>query len=301
MFHFIQHRKIFYAISGILAAASIASVFVFGLNLGLDFTGGSVFELDYKEQAPLNAEVKQALKDLDLPEISLQRKGERGVVLKTSHVSEETRLLISEKLRSLGEIEQGSESFQIIGPSIGQELKSKTKVVIILALLAILVYIALSFRRVSRPVRSLVYGVSGVIALFHDVLITLAVLVVLGRVCNVQIDIPIITAFLTVFGYSINDTVVIFDRIRENLSKMATPSFDLIVEQSLNQTLRRSVYTSFTTLLALLAIFFLGGSTLKFFSLALIIGIVSGTYSSLFLAAPLLATYLKFKERKYRT
>lgn len=300
MFHFIQHRKIFYAISGFLAALSIVSIFVFGLNLGIDFTGGSVFELTYQEEPPVGQVIRQALADLDLAEISLQKQGEKGIVLKTKHLPEETRQLVSGALASLGEVVEGSESFQIIGPSIGQELKGKTKVVIVLALLAILIYIALSFRRVSRPVRSLVFGVSSVIALFHDVLITLGVLIILGKLYGVEIDIPIITAFLTVFGYSINDSVVIFDRVRENLSKMGAPSFDLIVEQSLNQSMRRSLHTSLTTLLALFAIFFLGGASLKFFALALIIGIMAGTYSSLFLATPLLATYLKFKERKYR-
>ena len=197
-------------------------------------------------------------------------------------------------------MEEGSESFQSIGPVIGQELKRKTKIVIFLALFAILIYIALSFRRISRPVKSYVYGLTSIIALCHDVLIPLGILAFLGKFQGVEINIPIITAFLTVFGYSINDSVVVFDRVRENLLKSKEPTFSLAVERSLNQTFIRSLNTSLTTLFVLFTIFFLGGATLKYFSLTLILGIFLGTYSSLFLATPLLVTFYRFQERKYK-
>ncbi len=294
---FIRHRKIFYIISVILVSLAIISVFVFGLKLGIDFTGGSLLSLNYKNQIPSSLEIRESLKELELGEIVVQPVGEKGILLRMKDVSEENHQKILEKLKKLGEIEQGSESFQSIGPVIGQELTQKTKIVVFLALLAILIYIAFSFRRISRPVKSYVYGLTSLIALFHDVLIPIGIFAVLGKFYGVEITIPIITAFLTIFGYSINDSVVVFDRVRENLLKLRKSNFELLVEKSLNQTLTRSLSTSLTTLFVLFSIFFFGGQTLKYFSLTLILGIILGTYSSLFLATPLLVSFYKFRER----
>lgn len=299
-FSFIKHRRIFYIISATLVGLSVVSIFVFGLNLGIDFTGGSLLSLTYQDQAPPTGEIRENLKELELGEISIQSLGERGVLLKMKDISEETHQKILAELRKLGEVEKGSESFQSIGPVIGRELTQKTKIVISLSLVAILLYIAFSFRRISRPVKSYVYGLTSLLALFHDVLIPLGVFAVLGRFYGIEITIPIVTAFLTIFGYSINDSVVVFDRVRENLLRLREPTFDLTVERSLNQTLTRSLNTSLTTLFVLFAIFLFGGETLKYFSLALILGIGLGTYSSLFLATPLLVSFLRFKERKYK-
>jgi preprotein translocase subunit SecF len=297
---FIRHRKIFYLISATLVILAILSIFLFGLKLGIDFTGGSALELSFKGNPPNLQEIKNALKDFNLGEIVVQKKGENGVILKMKDIDEETHQKILEKLKTLGEIKEGSESFQSIGPVIGRELTKKTKIVISLALIAILCYIAFSFRKVSRPVKSYVYGITSLIALGHDVLIPLGIFAILGKFYGVEITIPIITAFLTVFGYSINDSVVVFDRVRENLLKLKEPTFDLTVEKSLNQTLTRSLNTSLTTLLVLFAIFFFGGETLKYFSLALILGIGFGTYSSLFLATPLLVSYYFLKEKRHK-
>ncbi|RLC38687.1 MAG: protein translocase subunit SecF [Candidatus Nealsonbacteria bacterium] len=297
---FIKHRKIFYSISVALVILALLSIFLFGLKLGIDFTGGSSLEIVYQSTPPSSQEIKNALKDLNLGEIIVQKSGERGVILKMKDIDEETHQKILEKLKKLGEVEEGSESFQSIGPTIGRELKQKTKIVVSLALIAILVYIAFSFRRVSKPVKSYIYGITSLIALCHDVLIPLGIFAILGKFYGVEITIPIITAFLTVFGYSINDSVVVFDRVRENLLKASSFNFELTVEKSLNQTLTRSLYTSLTTLLVLFAIFLFGGETLKYFSLALILGIGFGTYSSLFLATPLLVSYYLLKENRYK-
>jgi len=297
---FIKHRKIFYSISVALVILALLSIFLFGLKLGIDFTGGSSLEIVYQSAPPSSQEIKNALKDLNLGEIIVQKNGERGVILKMKDIDEETHQKILEKLKELGKVEEGSESFQSIGPTIGRELKQKTKIVVSLALIAILVYIAFSFRRVSKPVKSYIYGITSLIALGHDVLIPLGIFAILGKFYGVEITIPIITAFLTVFGYSINDSVVVFDRVRENLLKASSFNFELTVEKSLNQTLTRSLYTSLTTLLVLFAIFLFGGETLKYFSLALILGIGFGTYSSLFLATPLLVSYYLLKENRYK-
>jgi len=296
MIPFIRYRKIFYIISAILVGLSLISILVFGLKWGIDFTGGSSLELTYKTEPPSSGEIKESLKTLDLGEIVVQKSGEQGIILKMKDIREETHQEIIKNLKALGEIEEGSESFQSIGPVIGRELAQKTKLVISLALMAILLYIAFSFRRISRPVKSYIYGLTSLVALGHDVLIPLGVFSILGKFYGIEITIPIITAFLTVFGYSINDSVVVFDRVRENLLRLPEPSFDLTVEKGLNQSLTRSLNTSLTTLFVLFAIFFFGGATLRYFSLALILGIGFGTYSSLFLATPLLVSYYRFRK-----
>jgi preprotein translocase subunit SecF len=288
---FIKYRKIFFLISGILVLGSIISLTIFGLRLGIDFTGGSILEVEYLEARPSNQQIKDSLGGLDLGEVLIQPTGEKGAILRMKEVSEDTHQEILERLGS-EKIEEIR--FEAIGPVIGQEVKEKTKLVIILALASILIYVTFAFRGVSRPVKSWQYGIATLIALFHDVLIPLGLFAVLGKLYSVEISVPIITALLTVFGYSVNDTVVVFDRIRENLLKKNLP-FNEAVNESLNQTLSRSVSTSLTTLFVLLAIFFFGGYTLRYFSLALILGIALGTYSSICLASLILVSWLKWK------
>ena len=254
-------------------------------------------EIKFKDNPPEASKVQEALKNLNLGEIAVNKTSGNEIIVKMKTIDEATHGQILEKLTGLGEIEPGSENFENIGPTIGQELKRKTNIVVFLTLLGILIYIALSFRRISRPVKSYLYGLAGIIALFHDVLIPLGVFSVLGKLYGVEITIPIITALLAVFGYSINDSVVVFDRIRENLLKSKNPTFAGIVEESLNQTLVRSLNTTFTTLLSLFAIFFFGGASLKYFSLTLMIGIGLGAYSSFFIAALLMVTYYEWRER----
>jgi preprotein translocase subunit SecF len=220
------------------------------------------------------------------------------VILKMKPIDEQQKEEILQKMQTIGEMESGSENFQVIGPVIGQELKNKTKIVVVLSLLAILIYIAISFRKISRPVKSYIYGFTGIVALCHDIIIPLGVFAWLGHYLGAEITIPIITALLTVFGYSINDSVVVFDRIRENLFKSKGDSFDTIVDASLNQTLGRSVNTSFTVILVLLAILLFGGATLRYFSLALLLGVGFGTYSSIFVASLLVVTIFESQQKR---
>jgi len=252
----------------------------------------------YKQQAPVLENIKKQTDALNLGEVAVQVAGEQRVILKMKPISEAGKENILQKLEALGEIEKGSESFQVIGPVIGKELKNKTKIVVFLSLLSILVYIAISFRKISRPVKSWVYGFTGIVALCHDIIIPLGVFAWLGRYLGAEITIPIITALLTVFGYSINDSVVVFDRIRENLFKSKGESFDTIVDASLNQTLGRSVNTSFTVILVLLAILLFGGNTLRYFALALLLGVGFGTYSSIFVASLLVVTIFESREKR---
>ncbi|MBI3631596.1 MAG: protein translocase subunit SecF [Candidatus Staskawiczbacteria bacterium] len=297
-FPFIKYSAVYYTLFGILVIGSILALLVFGLKFGIEFTGGSTMEVNFTDKRPANEEISKALAGFNLGEIVVQPTGDKGVVLQLKGIDETTHQQILKKLTELSKVEE--KSFEYIGPSIGQELKQKTILSIFLALLAITLYIAFAFRKVSRPVSSWKYGVTSLVALFHDILIPLGVFAVLGKFYNVEITIPIIAALLTILGFSVHDTIVIFDRIRENILRKGMGQFEETVNWSLNQTIGRSISTVFSTLLALLSIFFFGGETLKYFSLALIIGITSGAYSSIFIASPLLVSWYKWSDKKYR-
>jgi preprotein translocase subunit SecF len=292
---FTKYRRICFIFSGILILASIVSLVAFGLKPGIDFTGGSILEIEYEIDRPSNQEILEKLNEFDLGTVYLQPTGERGVILRMKDIDENLHQQILRKLGEGGEVEELR--FELIGPTIGRELKQKTKIVISLSLLSIVLYIALAFRRIQRPLRSWWYGIASLLALSHDVLIPLGVFSILGNFYNIEISIPVICALLAVLGYSINNTVVVFDRIRENLFKREG-SFEEIVDGSLNQTLTRQINTSLTTLFVSLAIFLFGGETLKYFALALILGIVAGTYSSIFLAGPILVSWLRWRQRR---
>lgn len=306
-FNFTKYRQIYYIFSGLLIIGSLASVIIFGLKFGIDFTGGSILELEFKEERVSNREIEERLSQFNLGEVIIQPTGERGVILRMKEINEEKH---QEILKKFEEIEE--KRFELIGPAVGQELKQKTKTAIILALLAIASYIAFAFRRVSQPVASWQYGLATLVALFHDVIIPLGVFAYLGKFYNVEITIPIVAALLTVLGFSVHDTIVIFDRIRENLlapyrfyggpsEKAANTKkilgFEEIVNLSLNQTLGRSINTVLTVLFVLFAILFWGGETLRHFSLALIVGTISGAYSSIFIASPLLISWYYHKSK----
>lgn len=276
--------------------ASLACLAVFGLNFGIEFKGGSVLEIEYQNSRPDADLIKEKLAAFGFEDISLRPVGESGVILSVGekNISQQFCDELIQELAELGEIKQDPKpAFEAISSVIGKELSQKTGLLIVFSLLAIILYVSFAFRKVSQPLASWQYGVVTLVALFHDVLIPLGIFAVLGKLYGVQITIPVITALLTVFGYSVNNTVVVFDRIRENLFQRTNFSYEKTVNTALNQTLTRSLNTSLTTLFVLLAIFFLGGETLKYFSLALIIGIVAGTYSSMFLISSVLVNWEK--------
>jgi len=285
---FLKYKNIYYVFSGVLVIGSIVCLLLFGLTFGIDFLGGSILEVDF-DMRPENPVIQEKLKDLNLGEIIIQPTGENGVILKLKDIDEETHQKL---LSRLGEISKVQEKrFESIGPTIGKELRQKTIILIIISLVALLVYIAIAFQKVSWPLSSWQYGIVSIITLTFDVLITISVFALLGKLYNVQFTISIVTALLTILGYTINDKVIVFDRVRENLLKSRGENFDNLVNRSLNETIWRSLSTGTCTLLVLFFIFFLGGETLKYFALTLIIGIIIGTYSSLFLASPLLVNW----------
>lgn len=296
MFSFTKYSKVYYAISGLLIILSVVSLVVFGLRFGIEFTGGSNMEVVFNAQKPSLDEVNKAVASFNLGEVSMQAVGDKGAILRFKGVDEATHQNILTALNNVAPLEE--KSFQYIGPSIGEELKNKTVIAIVLALLAITLYITFAFRRVSRPVASWKYGIASLIALMHDIIIPLGVFSLLGHYYGVEITIPIIAALLTILGFSVHDTIVIFDRIRENILRKGSQSFAETVDNSLHQTIGRSVSTVATVLLVMSFLFFFGGETLRYFSLALIVGIASGAYSSIFIASPLLVTWQKWSEKR---
>ena len=298
MYQIIQKRKIWLTISSILVGLSVAAIITCGLNFGIDFTGGSLLEVKFENTRPAINEMHEALNDLELGSLIIQPSGDNGVILRFQDISEEKHQAILGRIENISGEEKSVEElrFDSVGPSIGEELKRKSLTAIIIVLIAIVSYIAWTFRKVSKPVASWKYGLTAIIALFHDVIIAVGIFAVLGKFLGVEINTPFVAAILTVLGYSVNDTIVVFDRIRENLPK-SEEDFESTINTSVNQTITRSINTSITTLLVLLSIVFFGGSTIRDFVLALSIGAFIGTYSSIFLASPILVVWEKIKSR----
>jgi len=294
--NFTKYSTIYYIISGVLIIGAVVSLSMFGLKFGIEFVGGTNMQIEFNGSRPSNEAVGDALKSFNLGQITVQPTGEKGAILQFKGVDEDTHQQMLTELNKL--FPMSEKSFQYIGPSVGQELRNKTQLAIALALLAITLYIAFAFRKVSKPISSWKYGVTSLIALVHDVLIPLGVFSILGKFYNVEITIPIIAALLTVLGFSVHDTIVIFDRLRENILRRGMNQFEETVNLGLNQTLGRSISTVLTTLLVIVSLYFLGGETLKYFALALIIGITSGAYSSIFIASPLLVSWYKWSLKK---
>ncbi len=295
MFPFTKYSKIYYIISGVLIVGSIAALVAFGLRFGIEFSGGARMEVEFAANRPTNEEIAKSLEEFGLGEIIIQPAGEKSAIMQFRGIDEATHQKMLAKLDESFKVEE--KEFQYIGPSVGNELKNKTIIAIALALLAITIYIAFAFRKVSRPISSWKYGVTSLIALMHDIIIPLGVFAVLGHYYNVEVTIPIVAALLTIIGFSVHDTIVIFDRIRENILRKGMAEFSQTVDWSLSQTVGRSISTVTTVLLVMASLYFFGGETLKYFSLALIIGVAAGAYSSIFIASPLLVTWNNWSQK----
>lgn len=292
----IKYKKFFVTLSVLFVVLSIASVAVFGLKLGIDFKGGSSLELVYTDGSrPELADIKANLVNAGFGDATVQPAGESGVVIKSRDLSEEERATVV-TLASAGEqVEQ--KSFTTIGPSVGTELKKKAVASIILVLIAIILFVAYVFRKVSRPVSSWKYGFVVIIALIHDIIIPTGVFALLGHLYGIELDTLFIVALLTTLGLSVMDTIVVFDRIRENIAAKSGKAFEQIVGESLSQTFGRSISTSLVVLLMVLSLVFFGPVSTKLFSIVLAIGMFFGTYSSIFLASPLLVIMEKLQKK----
>ncbi|MEI6191172.1 MAG: protein translocase subunit SecF [bacterium] len=301
----IKNRKIFYIFSFVLIATSLISLLVWGLQLGIDFKGGSVIEVRYTESRPDVEMIRNNMATLagqiSLGNYVLQSVGDTDYSIKSRLVTDTERQQIEKAFSNNGAIKTELKRVNSIGPLIGKEAAQKAIISIILVILCIVLFITFAFRKVSKPVQSWKYGLMAIIALAHDVIIPAGAFSILGHFKGYEVDTLFVTALLVILGFSIHDTIVVYDRIRENLSishrENNKKSFETIVGESVSQTFVRSVNTSMSTILALVVLYFLGPEATKHFSLALIIGVAVGTYSSIFIASALLVTIEKFQKK----
>ncbi len=309
----VNNRKFFFLISAVLITASLFSIWKYGFNLGTDFRGGSVLEVSYplykiddivelQSSRPLVDKVKIELDKLDLGAYILTPSGDFNYILKTRELKPEEKELLLFAFQNAIQVEINDtikeERFSSVGPVVGEQLKNKAIIAVIIVLICILLFITFAFRKVSKPVASWKYGLVTLIALFHDVIIPTGFFVAWTHFKGGEIDLLFVTALLAILGYSVHDTIVVFDRVRENLKEgLSSKPFIEKVGESVKQTIGRSLNTSFTTFLTLSALYFIGGETTKDFTLLLLVGIIVGTYSSIFVASPLLVTLEKLQKK----
>lgn len=287
-----KHNKIWFGISAAIVIPGIISLLLFGLNLGIDFTGGSRIE-EQLTGNPTNEAVTRSVEKAGFAVASVSKTAEGNYIIRTKPLDKEQVGKIRDTLRTDFGTEENVR-LETVGPTIGQEILQKALIALALVSVFIVGYIAWSFRQVPKPARSYRFGLAAIAALLHDVLVVVGIFSILGRVLHVEVDALFVTALLTVMGFSVHDTIVVFDRIRENLRRHPEKDFATIANESLIQTLVRSLSTSLTVILTLLAVLLLVGSVseqLKWFVVALLIGIISGTYSSIFNATPILVLW----------
>ena len=287
----IKHRKIFVTISALLVLASLFSVSYFGLKLGVDFKGGSQSVIEYKTARPAQSVVESQVSKLSFGESLVQQEGAMGYSIKTRALAENERAVLVSALGT----DATEKSFTSIGPSIGAELVRKSIISFILVSLGIIFFIAFSFRKVSKPVSSWKYGLIAIVTLVHDVMIPVGAFVGLSHIYGTEVDTLFVVAILTILGLSVSDTIVVFDRIRENIRIGKWKTFEETVGHSLMQVYTRSIATSSTVIIVLLALVFFGPATTKVFAMMMTAGMFFGTYSSIFLASPLLVMVNKKK------
>ncbi len=289
----IRNKFVFIGISTALVAISIALTSIYGLHLGIDFKGGAALELSYKDGRPDAQVLTDTISKSDLGQALVQPVGETDYLIKTRSLDEskgEKSELI--KLASLdGKYSPTEVNYTSIGPSVGHELRTKAIVLIIIVSLAIIFFIAYSFRKVAHPVSSWKYGLIAVGTLLHDIIIPVGVFALVSHSTGTEVDTLFVVAILTILGLSVSDTIVVFDRIRENLKSHIAPTFEETVGKSISQTFGRSINTSLTVIIALLALVFFGPESTRTFSIMLTAGMFFGTYSSIFLASPLLVVW----------
>lgn len=293
----ITHRKWFFLFSGFFVLASWAAVLTWGLKPGIDFTGGTLIEVEYAGARPTEVVVRDTLTPLLSGVPVVQSAGEKGIIVKTKALSETERVEVTEALKKIGTGPVTEKRLNSIGPSIGKELQSKSILSISLVVLFIVLFIAFSFRQVSEPVRSWKYGVIAIVTLVHDISIPTGLFAYLGKFSGAEVDTLFVTALLAILGLSVSDTIVVFDRIRENLRVARKNSFEETVGDSLSQVFTRSINTSVTVLLAIVALYFFGPESTRYFALTLGTGLVFGTYSSIFVASPLLVVWERWSRK----
>ena len=291
----IKYKKIFVLISTVLVVFSFASIAIFGLKFGIDFKGGALMEVSYKTARPEQTVIEKEIASLNVGQALIQPIGTDGYSIKTRSLTEAER---GSMLTALG-ADATEKSFTSIGPSVGAELARKSIISFILVSLGIIFFIAFSFRKVSKPVSSWKFGLIAIATLIHDVMIPVGVFVFLSKTFGTEVDTLFVVAVLTILGLSVSDTIVVFDRIRENIRVGHSKTFPETVGHSLEQVYTRSIMTSLTVILVLLSLAIFGPASTRTFAIMLTAGMFFGTYSSIFLASPLLVMWNNLQKKKF--
>ena len=286
------YRNVFFILTALITLVSLGALAIFGLDYSTDFTGGTLVEVHYEGEKPGVDALAAALGDEGFSGHAVRETGSDGFIIRAENITPEVRDRVPQILSLNGAYAPTIERFTEIGPVIGEELRNKAFVALILVLVAIVLYVAFAFRKVSEPVSSWKYGLIALAALTHDVVVPLGFFAILCEFFGAQVDTLFVTAILTILGFSVHDTIVVFDRVRENLrliqEQRRKEDFEVTAGHSLNQTLVRSVNTSLTVIISLGALYVIGPVATEHFALTLMVGIIAGTYSSVALATPLL-------------
>jgi preprotein translocase subunit SecF len=294
-FNIVKKSGLWFGISGVLILASIVSIAIFGLNLSSDFVEGSLLEIKFQNQVEPNVLMAdlQSFKDVQIGNMDAKTTSAGTIMIRAKRMSESDSEAVLDHLRSTyGSMEVIQN--RSVSPVFAKTFKARAFTAIGFASVAIVLYIAFAFRKVSKGIKSWKLGVSAILALIHDVVITVGVFAVLGRFLGVEVDALFITALLTIMGFSVHDTIVVFDRVRENLiNKSHDQTLEMIAEKSIHETMARSINTSLTTVIVLVALMIFGSPSIFWFVFALTVGITVGTYSSVFIASPLLVWWQK--------
>lgn len=284
MLDIVGKKSLWFGLSGVTIIAGIISLFLFGLNLGIDFTGGTIFELKFPQTVSVT-QIRQVLEENKIENPVIQKNGEKIAFIRTKLMDKDQQQQLVDTLSSkIGKAEVLR--IEMVGPVIGEQLTKQALLALLVASIGIVIYVSFRFE--------FKFAIAAIIALLHDVLIVVGIFSILRR----EIDASFVAAILTIVGYSITDTIVIFDRIRENLRLRKKETFHALVNRSIYQTMTRSIYTPLTVLFTLLALYFFGGSTINNFTLAMIIGVISGTYSSIFNASPIIVLWEEMAAKK---
>lgn len=298
MLDVIGKKNLYFLISLLVIIPGIISLFIYGLRLSIEFTGGSRLTLVYPKEVNQQTieDIRTSFADADIPTSTISPSG-NSVVIRSAPITQKQDVQIMSVLKErTGEFTQAD--FDTVGPVIGEETTRKAILAVIFASILIVIYIAISFKKVPKPASSWRFGVCAILAVLHDALALIGIFSLLGHFFHVEVDSLFITAILTVMGFSVHDTIVVFDRIRENLLKTSGIPFPQLVNNSILQTIVRSLNTSLTAIIVLITLLIFGGESVRWFVVALLIGIISGTYSSIFNAAPLLVTWQEWDQKR---
>lgn len=285
----IKNKNIFFALSLFLLIVGLIPLVMFGLKLGIDFMGGSKLDIQSSKQLSKD-DVSKVLDELKYDGYKVQSVGDKSVSITTKPIDQKKKSQIIDALKKKDKNIKET-SFETVGPSIGEETRNNAIKAIIIASVAIALYIAWAFREVSQPVASWKFGITAIVALVHDTLITVGIFALFGYFFNAEADSLFITAILTIMGFSVHDTIVVFDRIRENLKKNQKESFENVINHSVLETFNRSLNTSLTVVIVLFCMLLFGGESIRWFVATLLVGIIVGTYSSIFTASPILTLW----------